>query len=39
MNIYFHLFIFFGGGWWGYNDTMGILGGPSQTWTILGSYF
>ena len=30
---------FFGGGGWGYDDTVGIFGGPSQNWTIFGSYF
>ena len=38
----FFIFIFFfffgGGGVWGY-DTVVILGGPSQNWTIFGSYF
>ena len=35
------LFIFFlgGGGGWGYDDTVGIFGGPSQNWTIFGCYF
>ena len=32
-------FFFFGGGGWGYDDTAGIFGGPSQNWTIFGNYF
>ena len=37
----FRKMIFFlgGVGGWGYDDTVGILGGPSQNWTIFGSYF